>query len=681
MNDKAVLLRRPPSGTGIEGVEAHHSKIVSFDADVRHWRQNTIRATAMVFEDPASHALRQNLDRIAPSDATVLLIGETGTGKELAARYIHAQSARRSGPFVAVNCGALSDTLAEAELFGHEKGAFTGALKTQPGWFETAYGGTLMLDEVGDLPLSLQVKLLRVLQEREVVRVGSRRPIPIDLRVIAATNVDLEAAVRAKRFRQDLFFRLNVASVWLPPLRRRRADIEALAHYFLDTYRKKLERTELDLSPQAIKFLERHPWPGNIRELENVIHNAVLLAEGPSIEPADIRLSRASSFHEAEPADLESELKRLIEGAVASGERSIFDRTVRSVISAAYDLADGNQVRAAESLDVSRNAFRTHLGHLGVIPRRQRNSLDNGLDLAASPPRRSLPAGERTLRIGFQKYGILSLLKAQGGLQRRLAAEGLYISWREFAAGPQLLEALNKGHIDFCATGEAPPIFAQADGASLLYVGYEPPAPSGEALIVRGDSPIFEVADLRGRKVALNKGSNVHYLLVRVLEVHGLSIEDIELIYLPPNELLKSLKEARIDAGIVWDPFLPAAQIQGDARVIVDGEGLVANRQFYLASSALASKTPDAIEVLLDELRMAGEHTTNHTAEMARLMSTEISIEVQAMEVALGRSTYGAKPLDESVADEQQEIADTFHTLGILKKPISVREAVWRLTA
>ncbi len=666
MNEKPALSRWPSLATGIQAIEAHHREIVSFDADARRRRQDTIRATAMVFQDPASLALRRDLDRIAPSEATVLIIGETGAGKELAARYVHARSARRSGPFVAVNCGALSDSLAEAELFGYEKGAFTGALKTQLGWFETAQGGTLMLDEIGDLPLSLQVKLLRVLQEREVVRVGSRRPVPVDIRIIAATNVDLEAAVKAKRFREDLFFRLNVAAVRLPPLRKRAADIEPLAQYFLELYQERLRRTDLTFSPQAMKLLQRHPWPGNIRELENVIHNAVLLAQGPAIEADDLRLTSNLLFQEPEPADLHGELQRLVERAIVNGEPEILDRAIRCAVGAAFELADGNQVRAADSLGITRNAFRTHLSHLGVIPRRRRNA-----------PARAI-AAPRGLRIGFQKYGTLSLLKARGELKRRLAAEGIRVSWEEFAAGPQLLDALARGLVDFCATGDAPPIFAQAAGTAFSYVGHEPPAPSGEALVVGADSAISDIADLRGRKVALNKGSNVHYLLIRILEAHGLSIDDINPVYLPPNELLKGLDRGTIDAGMVWDPLLPAAQFKSGARVLVDGVGLVANRQFYLASASFARENPGAVDILLDELHAVGEYAARHRVEMARLMSAEISIDVEALEVALGRLTFGARPLDEGVVDEQQEIADTLHAAGILQKPVFVREAVWR---
>lgn len=185
----------------------------------------SVRASCLVFEDPTSTALLELVQRIAPSDATALIIGETGTGKELIARHIHELSVRRTGPFVAVNCAAITESLMESELFGHERGAFTGAITAKTGWFETATGGSLFLDEIGDLPLALQAKLLRVIQEREVVRVGSHRPIAIDVRLIAATNVNLDKAVAAGRFREDLYYRLHVATVNLPPLRERSGDI------------------------------------------------------------------------------------------------------------------------------------------------------------------------------------------------------------------------------------------------------------------------------------------------------------------------------------------------------------------------------------------------------------------------------------------------------------------------
>lgn len=670
-------VRQPSSRTGILAVEARDHKLVSFDTDVLHHHQNAIRATAMVFEDPASQALRQDLDRVAKSDATILIVGETGTGKELTARYIHAQSARNSKPFVAFNCGALSDSLAEAELFGHEKGAFTGAIKTQPGWFEVAHGGTLMLDEIGDLPLGLQVKLLRVLQEREVIRVGSRCSLPVDVRVIAATNVDLDAAIEAKRFREDLYFRLNVARVHLQPLRERPADIAALASYFLGLYGKRLERTDLSFGPGVIEALQQHSWPGNIRELENVIHNAILLARTPILEASDMRLSRRQVFRETEPLNFDAALQRLVERSIINGETSLFDRTIRCLIRCATELANGNQVRAAANLGISRNSFRTHLSHLGLIPQRRRRQSPAPKLISALTLERKPGSRLTELRIGVQKYGTMSLLKARGSLEQRLEGLAIRVLWAEYAAGPQLLEALAEGKLDVCATGEAPPVFAQAAGTALLYIGYEPPTPRAEAFIVRQDSPILSVSDLRGKRVALNRGSNVHYLLVRALAAHDLSIDDIKPVYLPPNELLETLNSGNADAGLIWDPLLSAAQIQNGMRVLIDGDGLVANRQFYVASVPFVRENPAAVRILLEELRHAGEYAANHANEMALLMASEVSIEPRALEAAFGRLTYGAKAIDEGIIREQQEIADTFHALGILRSSISVREAAW----
>jgi sigma-54-specific transcriptional regulator len=251
----------------------------------------SVRAKALVFEDPLSCELLERIRQIAPSDATALVVGETGTGKEIVARHLHELSPRRSRPFVAVNCGALSETLVESELFGHERGAFTGAVASKRGWFESAEGGTLFLDEIGDLPASTQVKLLRVLQEREVVRVGARVPIPIDVRLVAATNVDLDKAVRAGKFREDLYYRLNVAVLTLPALRDRPGDVLPLARYFMGVYRQRLGVGDVILDPQSEARLLAHPWHGNIRELENAIHHALLVCRNGRVNVDDLRLA------------------------------------------------------------------------------------------------------------------------------------------------------------------------------------------------------------------------------------------------------------------------------------------------------------------------------------------------------------------------------------------------------
>jgi len=359
-------------GKGIVCSETERSRVLAFDATIRNKHQATIRASAIVFEDPASRAVQADLDRLAPSEASILIHGETGTGKELIARYIHGRSKRAAGPFVAVNCGALTASLAEADLFGHEKGAFTGALNRQIGWFEAADSGTLLLDEIGDLAPPLQVKLLRVLQEREVTRVGSRQSIPVNVRVIAATNIDLDDAIRARRFREDLYFRLTVATVRLPALRDRPGDIAPLARFFLELYRERLDRRDLTFDPKALVELQRHGFPGNIRELENIIHNAVLLAPGPLILPQDLRFQRGFQPTAAQGADLESQLRALIASAILAGEGAVYDRAVAAIIKAGFDLADGNQIRAAALLGISRNTLRTALSHLGVISQRRR---------------------------------------------------------------------------------------------------------------------------------------------------------------------------------------------------------------------------------------------------------------------------------------------------------------------
>lgn len=330
----------------------------------------SIRAKALVFHDPSSQALLQHVERIALSDATVLINGETGTGKELIVRHIHAVSGR-TGPFVAVNCGAFSESLIDAELFGHESGAFTGAADARAGWFEVANGGTLFLDEIGDLSLPLQVKLLRVLQERQVVRLGARQGIPLDVRLVAATNIDLTRAVAAQHFRADLYYRLSVASVRLPPLRERIADILPLALHFVAVYRHRLKLPHVQLSKDAQTALLNYSWPGNIRELENVIHYALIVCRDDVIRPEDIRLlpvrARAAqaAVSRAEPAPaVESPLQSLLQVLqlmLLEGHGDLFDRVESALVHAAYAHAHQNQVRAARLLGITRNMLRTQL--------------------------------------------------------------------------------------------------------------------------------------------------------------------------------------------------------------------------------------------------------------------------------------------------------------------------------
>lgn len=334
----------------------------------------SVRASALVFEDPESQRLLSLIERVAPSNATAFIMGETGTGKELVARHLHALSPRKNGPFAAINCGAFSESLVESELFGHERGAFTGAVSAKPGWFESANGGTLFLDEIGDLPLSTQVKLLRVLQEREIVRVGSRKPIPIDVRLVAATNVNLDDAVKAGRFREDLFYRINVVPIQLAPLRNRPGDILPLARHFISTYKNRLHTQEPELPEETVRLLREYPWPGNIRELENIIHRALLVCDGNVLRPRDLNLSsiqvrtdsaipNAMIFPGIDTCSLDKAIGDLIE----LEPEDLYDLVNRKLVLQAYEHCRQNQVQTARVLGISRNVLRTLLKQFGVI--------------------------------------------------------------------------------------------------------------------------------------------------------------------------------------------------------------------------------------------------------------------------------------------------------------------------
>ena len=332
------------------------------------------RATAMVFEDRQSKELLDRLQQIAPSEASVLIIGETGTGKELVARQIHQLSHRRNKPFVAVNCGAFSDSLVESELFGHEKGAFTGAVDSRAGWFEAADGGTIFLDEIGDLSLAIQVKLLRVLQESEVTRLGSRHPKKLSIRVIAATNVQLEEAVRAGKFREDLYYRLKVASVQLLPLRQRPADIIPLTSYFIADYSERLGYEPASLSASTEQFLLAYHWPGNIRELENAIHHALLVCKAQEIKPADFQLSGLASSavtvfdgHYKAGTSSNHSLQQVLLGWFENGIENLDEQLEAEIIQAAYQYCHQNQLHTARLLGISRNIVRARLIKHGLL--------------------------------------------------------------------------------------------------------------------------------------------------------------------------------------------------------------------------------------------------------------------------------------------------------------------------
>lgn len=352
---------------------ANGRSVLAFDSQKAH--AVGPRARAFIFSDPRSRALIPLIEKTAPSDANILVIGETGTGKELVARYVHSLSDRADGPFLAVNCGAFSETLIEGELFGYEKGAYTGAHAARPGWFEAADGGTLFLDEIGDLPLALQVKLLRVLQEREVVRLGSRTARPLNVRVIAATNVDLHRSVADGRFRADLFYRLQVVTLPLLPLRDRRADILPLARHFLQVYGDRIQPRRLDLTSAAEEAMYGYDWPGNIRELENAIYRATLVCVDGLIKAVDLGLpAHDATARYVDPvpgddaaADLEAMVRPLVHRLLDGAHDALLDRLVSATVTEAFERHGSNQIKTAAALGVTRNVVRTHLKNFGLI--------------------------------------------------------------------------------------------------------------------------------------------------------------------------------------------------------------------------------------------------------------------------------------------------------------------------
>ena len=317
-----------------------------------HRLQATQHPTALaglLTRNPEMLRVCRTIEKVANSNATVLLLGESGTGKEVLARGVHEASPRKNERFVAINCAAIPDNLLESELFGYEKGAFTGAAKTTPGKIESANGGTLMLDEIGDLPHGLQAKLLRFLQERVIERLGGRQEIPVDVRIVCATHQDLKLLIKEGRFREDLFYRLAEIVVEIPPVRDRNGDAALLAHAFVRRFSAEQNRGNMTLSEEATRAIELHTWPGNVRELENCIKRAVIMADGPQINLEDIGLVPVAS-NESEFIDL----------------RRIRDEAERNAIVTAMGRSNGNIVRAAEILGISRPTLYDLMHRLGL---------------------------------------------------------------------------------------------------------------------------------------------------------------------------------------------------------------------------------------------------------------------------------------------------------------------------
>ncbi|MGE5304394.1 MAG: sigma 54-interacting transcriptional regulator [Alphaproteobacteria bacterium] len=324
----------------------------------------------------AMQKVYKTIGQVVDTQATILIQGESGTGKELVAKTIHYNSPRWNQPFVAINCAAIPRDLLESELFGHEKGAFTGALDRRIGKFELAEGGTLFLDEVGDIPLELQTKLLRVLQDREYSRVGGREVLKANVRILAATNQDLDRAVKEKRFREDLYFRLKVIPIYLPPLRERRGDIPLLIGYFVDKINREMGIQISGVSPEAQKLLEEHSWPGNVRELENTLIRAAVLSSGPILFPKDFTLQNksATTSLEVDQLSLEEIIRHKLEDYFRRTEgvdvdnlySLVIERIERPLIELTLKKTRGNQIRAAQILGINRNTLRKKISDLRI---------------------------------------------------------------------------------------------------------------------------------------------------------------------------------------------------------------------------------------------------------------------------------------------------------------------------
>ena len=355
-------------------------ELIEENAQLRAQIRDRFKFENIIGDAPAMHDVFATVAQVANSRATVLLLGETGTGKEMVSKAIHYNSPRRDKPFVRVNCGALTGTLLESELFGHVKGSFTGAIRDKEGRFEVANGGTIFLDEIGTMEPHLQVKLLRVLQEREFERVGDTQTVKVDVRVVAATNVDLQEEVAKGTFREDLFYRLNVCPIYLPPLRNRREDIPRLIDHFLDKYNQVNNRQLRRISREMLNVLMRYPWPGNVRELENAIERAVVLSTtedfSEDLLPLSVRMFAAQRRTSSSTESLDTLTRRLADQAMADYEMQegkIYELVINQIESALIDRAlakcGGVKTKAADFLGINRNTLNKKVKELGIEAR------------------------------------------------------------------------------------------------------------------------------------------------------------------------------------------------------------------------------------------------------------------------------------------------------------------------
>lgn len=298
------------------------------------------------------------------------------------------------------------------------------------------------------------------------------------------------------------------------------------------------------------------------------------------------------------------------------------------------------------------------------------------MSLAGCGNKNTESAEAETLNIGFQKYGVLPILKERGTLEKALKAQNVKVKWVEFPAGPQLLEGLNVGSVSFGEVGEAPPIFAQAAQTDLLYIANQPAVPKAEALIVQKDSPIHSVKDLKGKRVVLNKGSNVHYLLLKLLEANNLTLSDIEVVYLPPADARAAFEKGAVDAWLIWDPFLSAAEHQLSARTIVNGENLVKNYQFYLADRKFAQQHPDVLKAVVNELNSTTQWVAGHQGEAVALLEKQTGLSKDVLTTAVSRLGDKVTPITAEVAKEQQEVANAFYNEKLIPNKLNIEAAI-----
>ena len=360
-----VLRAKLAQGLEVARVKQERTRLAAENQLLREEAWPRLPLGSMVGESPAMQSVFATVRKVAPTDSSVLITGESGTGKELVARAVHDLSRRQGASFIRVNCGALAETLLESEMFGHEKGAFTGANRRKLGRFELADGGSIFLDEIGDIGPGLQVKLLRVLQERELERVGGEETLSVDVRVIAASNRDLEQAVAEGRFREDLYYRLHIVPIELPPLRRRLEDIEPLARHFMTKLAERTGRRLGDIDPEAVAVLKRYRWPGNVRELENVIEQALVFAEGEVLRAEDLP-SNLGGRAGSGPAPVQSGEGSLQIDTAGRSLPEILDGVERTLVAEAFAAADQVKTEAARLLGIKTSALYYKLDKYGI---------------------------------------------------------------------------------------------------------------------------------------------------------------------------------------------------------------------------------------------------------------------------------------------------------------------------